>query len=107
MARAAATGVLTLLASVVRLVASLVAAVILLHAVFWFFEANPANVLVALAADVRQTLGWFTLDLFRTEDPRLGETVDAALAALVWVVVGSLVSRLLLRLAPRHAEVRG
>ena len=105
MARAAATRVFTVLASVVRLVASLVAAVILLHAVFWFFEANPANVLVSFAADVRQTFGWFTFDLFRTEDPRLGETLNAALAALVWVVVGNLVSRLLVRLAPGRARV--
>ncbi len=102
MARAAlaANRVVTLLASAVRLVASLVAVVIALHAVFFFFEANPGNVLVALAADVRQTLGWFTVDLFRTDDPRLGETINAALAALVWVVVGNLVSKLLVRLAP-------
>jgi hypothetical protein len=100
MARAAANRVIPLLASAVRLVASLIAVVIVLHAVFFFFEANPANALVALAADVRQTFGWFTVDLFRTDDPKLGETINAALAALVWVVVGNLVSKLLVRLAP-------
>ena len=102
MARAAlaANRVVTLLASAVRLVAALIAVVLVLHAVFVFFEANPANVLVSLAADARQTFGWFTVDLFRTDDPNVGETINAALAALVWVVVGNLVSRLLVRLAP-------
>ena len=40
------------------------------------------------------------MDLFRPADPRIGETVDAALAALVWVVAGNLVSKLVVRLAP-------
>ncbi|MGY1779170.1 hypothetical protein [Geodermatophilus sp. SYSU D01036] len=94
------TRAFTLVASAVRLVASLVAAVIVVHAVFTFFEANPANTLVSAAADVRENLGWFTVDLFRPSDPRIGETVNAAIAALVWVVVGTLVSRVLVKLAP-------
>ena len=52
------------------------------------------------AADVRQTFGRFTVDLFRTDDPRLGETVDAAVAALARVVAGNLLSKLLVKLAP-------
>jgi hypothetical protein len=55
---------------------------------------------VSAAADVRQGLGWFTVDLFRPSDPRVGETINAAIAALVWVVVGNVVSKLLVRLAP-------
>ena len=76
------------------------AVVIVLHAVFTFFAANPANALVSAAADVRQGLGWFTVDLLRPSDPRIGETVNAAIAALVWVVVGNLVSKLVVKLAP-------
>ena len=94
------TRAFTLLASAVRLVASLVAVVIVVHAVFTFFGANPANPLASAAAAVRRDLGWFTVDLFRPADPRIGETVDAALAALVWVVAGNLVSKLVVRLAP-------
>jgi hypothetical protein len=101
MARAAATRVATLLASIVRLVASLITVVILLHAAFWFFGANPANALVSAAADVRQTFGWFTVDLFRLDDPKVSETVNAGLAALLWIVAGNLVSRLLVSLVPR------
>lgn len=105
MARAAAR-VIPLLASVVRLIAALIAALIVLHAVFWFFEANPANPLVEFAADVRETFGWFTIDLFRTEDARLAETINAALAALVYVVAGNLLSKLIVRLAPAPRAAR-
>jgi len=100
MATDVGTRAFTLVASAVRLVASLVAVVIVLHAVFTFFEANPANALVSAAADVRQRLGWFTVDLFRPSDPRVGETINAAIAALVWVVAGNLVSKLVAKLAP-------
>jgi hypothetical protein len=100
MATDVGTRAFTLIASAVRLIASLVAVVILLHAVFTFFQANPANALVSAASDVRQGLGWFTVDLFRPSDPRIGETVNAAIAALVWVVVGNLVSKLIAKLAP-------
>jgi hypothetical protein len=99
MATDVGTRAFTLVASAVRLIASLVAVVIVLHAVFTFFEATPASTLVSAAADVQQ-LGWFTVDLFQPSDPRVGETINAAVAALVWVVVGSLVSRLIGKLAP-------
>ena len=80
--------------------ASLIAVVILLHAVFVFFEANPANPLVELSTGVRDTFGWFTVDLFSTEDPKIGEAVNDGIAALVYVVAGNLLSKLIVRLAP-------
>jgi hypothetical protein len=64
------------------------------------FDANPANPLVELATAVRDGFGWFTENLFRTDDPKIGEAIDDAIAALIYVVLGSLVSRLILRLAP-------
>lgn len=96
-----ATGrVLTLVASVVRTVFAVIAAVIVVHAVFVLFEANPGNVLVQFAADWRETFGWFTRDLFTPADPEVAEAVNAALAALIWVVAGSLLSKLVVKLAP-------
>jgi hypothetical protein len=68
--------------------------------VFVLFEANPANLLVEFTAGVRDTFGWFTRDLFAPSDPKIAEAVNDGLAALIWVVVGSLVSKLLVRLAP-------
>jgi hypothetical protein len=95
-----AARVLTLLATIVRVVCSVIAALIVIHAVFVLFEANPANVLVEFTAGVRDTFGWFTRDLFAPSDPKIAEAVNDGLAALIWAVVGSLVSKLLVRLAP-------
>lgn len=77
MPRTGATRLIPLLAGVVRVVASVIGALIVAHAVFVFFE-----------------------DLFQPSDPKIGETVNAALAALIWVVGGSLVSKAVVRLAP-------
>ena len=103
MIRTATGSLLTLLASAVRLVASVVGGLILLYAVFVFFEANPTNPLVEFTGGVRRSLGGFTQDLFNPADPKIAETVNSAIAALVWVVGGNLVSKVLTRLAPSGA----
>ena len=92
--------VFELVATIVRVVCSVIAALIVAHAVFVLFEANPANPLVTFTAGWRDTFGWFTKDLFTPSDPKIAETINDGLAALIWVVVGSLVSKLVVRLAP-------
>jgi hypothetical protein len=106
MIRSATGSLLTLLAAAVRLVASVVGGLILLYAVFVFFEANPANPLVELTGGVRRSLGGFTEDLFNPSDPKIAETVNAALAAVVWIVGGNLVSKAVSRLAPASVKSR-
>jgi hypothetical protein len=90
----------SLAASVVRLVGGVIGAVLLVHAVFVLFEANPANTLVQFTTSWRDHFGWFTEDLFTTSNPKFGEAIDDALAALIYVVVANLVSKLIVRLAP-------
>jgi hypothetical protein len=92
--------VLELLATVVRVVCSVIAAVLVVYAIFVFFGANPANGLVSFARGWRETFGWFTIDLFTPADLKIRETINTALAAVVWVVLGSVVSKLIARLAP-------
>ena len=92
--------VFELIATIVRVVCSVIAAVIVIHAVFVLFEANPANPLVTFTAGWRDTFGWFTKDLFTPSDPKIAEAINDGLAALIWVVVGSLVSKLIVRFAP-------
>jgi uncharacterized membrane protein len=92
--------VFSLLAAAVRLVASVIAALIIVHAVFVLFEANPTNTLVTFTAGVRDSFGWFTKDLFSTSTPKFGEAINDALAAVIYIVVASLVSKLIVRLAP-------
>jgi hypothetical protein len=97
---AAATRVFTLLATVVRVACSVIAALIVIHAVFVLFEANPDNLLVEFTTVWRDTFGWFTKNLFAPSDPKIAEAINDGLAALIWVVVGNLVSKLIVRLAP-------
>ena len=92
--------VFEIIATVVRVVCSVIAAVIVVHAIFVFFEANPANPLVSFARTWREDFGWFTVNLFQPSDPKIAEAINAALAAVIWVVVGSLISKLIVRFAP-------
>ena len=101
MIRSATGSLLTLLAAAVRLVASVIGGLILLHAVFVFFEANPANPLVDFTGGVRRSLGGFTESLFNPSDPKIAETVNSVIAALIWVVGANLASKAITRLAPR------
>jgi hypothetical protein len=100
MIRSATGSLLSTLAAAVRLVASVIGGLILLYAVFVFFEANPDNPLVEFTGGVRRSLGGFTTGLFTPSDPKLAETINSVLAALVWVVGGNVVSKALVRLAP-------
>ncbi|MGY1855031.1 hypothetical protein [Modestobacter sp. SYSU DS0290] len=95
---------LALLAAAVRLVTTVVAGLIALHAVFVFFAADPANPLVEFAAELRHSLGGLTVGLFTPADPRLAETVNALVAAALWAIAGGLVSRTLTGLLPRAAS---
>ncbi|HEY0402696.1 MAG: exported protein of unknown function [Blastococcus sp.] len=96
----------TLLATIVRVVCSVIAAFIVIHAVFVLFEANPDNLLVRFTAGWRDTFGWFTKDLFTPSDPKIAEAINDGLAALIWVVVGSLLSKLIVRLTPASSKAR-
>ena len=100
-ARNAASRVVTSIAAAVRLVSAVVGGLIVLYAVFVLFEANPTNPLVEFTTAVRNDFGAFTRDLFSPEDPKIAETVNALLAAIVWVLVGNLLSKAIVRLAPR------
>jgi hypothetical protein len=98
--RTAANRVISLLATAVRVVAAVIGAIILLHAVFVLFDANPGNPLVEMTTSVRDTFGWFTKNLFRMNDAHIAEAINDAIAALIYVVLGNLLSKLILRFAP-------
>ena len=62
--------VFEIIATVVRVVCSVIAGVIVVHAIFVLFEANPANPLVSFREGWREDFGWFTIDLFRRRTRR-------------------------------------
>ena len=104
MASNGAARVFSLVATIVRAVCSVIAVVIVIHAVFVLFEANPANALVEFTTGWRDTFGWFTKDLFTPSDPKIAEAINDGLAALIWVVAGSLLSTLIVGLAPSSSS---
>jgi hypothetical protein len=103
MASTGSARVFSLLATIVRVVCSVIAALIVIHAVFVLFGANPNNALVTFTAGWRDTFGWFTKDLF-TPATTLHESINDGLAALIWVVVGNLLSKLIVRLTPASSS---
>ena len=104
MAGTGSARVFALLATIVRVVCSVIAALIVIHAVFVLFAANPQNLLVTFTAGWRDTFGWFTKDLFTPSDKKIAEAINDGLAALIWVVLGSLLSKLIVRLAPAEKK---
>jgi hypothetical protein len=99
-ARNSLARVCALLATAIRLFTGVIGAIILVYAVFVLFEANPDNPMVTFCAGVRSSFGWFTEHLFSTSTPKVGEAINAAIAAIIYVVVGNLLSKLVLRVAP-------
>ena len=104
MASNGAARLFALLATIVRVVCSVIAALLVIHAVFVLFEANPDNALVQFTAGWRDTFGWFTKNLFTPSDPKIAEAINDGLAALIWVVLGSLLSKLIVRLTPASSS---
>jgi hypothetical protein len=101
MAVSPATRAFTLLASAVRLAASVIAALMVVYAVFVLFEANPTNILYRFTGSAYAKFGWFTENLFSmSSNPKYGVVINVVLAAVIYVVVGSLISKLIVRFAP-------
>jgi hypothetical protein len=87
------------LASLVRIVTVVFAAVLVIHVVLTVASANPRNgvaVFVAAAAD-RLTLGLG--DLFAPSSPSLAVILDYGVPAVIWLIVGVIVARLITALA--------
>jgi hypothetical protein len=98
--------ILGIIAAVVRTVAAVIAAVMIVYALFILFGANPANGLVTFTQNIYESFGGFTKDLFSTSNPKFGAAINVGLAAVLWVVAGSLVSKLIVRFAPSNTKTK-
>ncbi|MFI0483881.1 hypothetical protein [Actinomadura sp. 9N215] len=95
-ARRRAVGVAATAVSAVTTVVVLILAV---HIFFVAFEANTANDLVRWFGDRAGDLGWQFKDVFQPENPKAEVAVNYGLAALVYLVIGRVVTSLIRRLA--------
>ncbi|HEY0447967.1 hypothetical protein [Actinophytocola sp.] len=94
--RASVVGVL---AGLVRWVGLIFALVLVVHVVLTVGSANPDNSITVFFADAAEPLALAFRNLFTPENAELRVLVNYGLAALFWLIVSSVVSRLIRRLA--------
>jgi hypothetical protein len=85
------------IARVVILVATAVAAVLVLGIVLVALEANPSNDIVQVVRDAARFLAGPLDGLFTLERNKVEVAVNWGIAAVVWFLLGRLIARLLLR----------
>lgn len=87
-----------LVANVVRWVGLLFAVILVLHVVFTIGAANPQNGIVSWVHGWADPLSIGFKDLFEPADEKLRVLVNYGIAALFWLIVPSIVARLIRRL---------
>ena len=91
---------LTIAASVIRIVSIVFAAVLVVHVVLTVTGANPANGITVFFRDLADNLTLGIGDLFLPASESLRVILNYGLAAVVWIVIGLVLSRLLNAIAP-------
>jgi hypothetical protein len=89
------------IARIVRLLTGIAAAIVVAAILLRVLGANPSNTVVHDIHNVAQTLVGPFKNLFSIKNPKVSIAVNWGLAALVWLIVGGLIARLIARLAPR------
>jgi hypothetical protein len=92
--------VLLVIARLVRLIVSLAVLVIAAAIVLRVASANPGNVIVRDIHDVAKVLVGPFKDVFSIKNPKASLAANWGLAAVVWLIVGGFVARLIARAAP-------
>lgn len=90
--------VVGVLASLVRWVGLLVTVILVLRVVLTIGGANPANGITSFVTSWSDPLAWGFKDLFTPSDAKLRVLVNYGIAALFWLIVSSIVARLVRRL---------
>ncbi len=86
-----------LIANTIRIATALIALVFVLHIVFTLFGANQNNGFVAFDYAVARVFVFGFGDVFTPKDAKIGLIANYGLAAIVYLVVGRLVYRILRR----------
>lgn len=91
------------LSGLVRWVGLLAALVLVFHVLFVVGEGNSDNGIVSFVADASDVVSLGFEDLFLPEDPKLMVLVNYGLGALFWLVVSSVVAKLIRRIGGESA----
>jgi hypothetical protein len=92
--------VLTVGASVIRILTVIFAAILVVHVILAVAGANPANGITVFFSDMANNLTLGIGDLFLPASESLRIILNYGLAAIVWIAIGIIVSKLLNALAP-------
>ena len=84
----------SLLARLIRLVALVLAAIIVAGILLIVLNANPSNSIVSSVHDAARSLVGPFDGIFKPHDHKLAIAINWGIAALVYVIVGSLIARL-------------
>lgn len=98
--RALASTSLTLAASVIRILTVIFAAILVIHVVLTVASANPTNGITTFFASAADNLTLGFGDLFLPANESLRVILNYGLAAVVWLVIGIIIARILNALAP-------
>lgn len=85
------------LAGLARWVGLAFALVLVLHVIFVVGDANADNVIVSFVREWAQPLSVGFRDLFEPADPKLDVLVNYGIAAIFWLIVSSLVAKIIRR----------
>jgi hypothetical protein len=94
---AGAVAILNTIARAIAVVAAVVALLIVVGIALVVLKANPANSLVSWFHDTAHFLAGPFNGAFKPKDPKVATAVNWGIAALVYLVVGRLIARLLRR----------
>ncbi len=86
-----------LLAGIVRWAGLIFAAILVLHVVFVIGEANEANGIVSFVRSWADGLALGFKDLFMPADVKLRVLVNFGIAAIFWLVVSSILAKIIRR----------
>jgi hypothetical protein len=95
-AAGAAAGAGVLLARAIRIVTGVFALIIAIGIAFVVFDANPGNTIVSHVHDWAQSLAGPFDGMFRLHGPKTSVALNWGIAAIVWLVIGSLLARIVL-----------
>lgn len=87
-----------ILAGLVRWAGLIVVIILVLRVLLTVGGANPANGITSFITSVSDPLAWGFKDLFTPGDAKLRVLVNYGIAAIFWLIVSSIIAKLIRRL---------
>lgn len=87
-----------LVATVLRVVGTVIVAILLVHIVLTLLDANPANSFAQLVRDLAEYFNLGLANLFLPANPKIAVTLNYGVAAIIWYAITAIVVRLVRRI---------